>query len=109
VFYLGSITAASGGYNNLQTGASGIGAFTIPTGVAELYLQPSASGLQFEMFQGVTGGTNTTAARGVFLDFANGGSINGPFHKIPKSSCVVGIYNAAGGFLSVRVYAAPNR
>ena len=109
MFYLGSITAASGGYNNLQTGASGIGTFTIPTGVAELYLQPSASGLQFEMFQGVTGGTNTTAGRGLFLDFSSGGGINGPFRKISGSSCVVGIYNAAGGYLSVRVSAAPSR
>lgn len=109
MFYLGSVTAASGGYNNLQTGASGIGTFTIPTGVAELYLLPSASGLQFEMFQGVTGGTNTTGPRGCFLDFSNGRTINGPFRKVPGSSCVVGIYNAAGGFLSVRVYAAPSR
>lgn len=109
MFYLGSITAASGGYNNLATGLSGIGTFTIPTGVAELYLVPSASGIQFEMFQGVTGATSTTAARGAFLNFSNGGTINGPFRKQPGVSCVVGIYNAAGGFLSVRIYSAPNR
>lgn len=107
--WLGSITAASGGYNNLQTGVSGIGAFTVPTGVRALYLQPSASGVQFELFHGVAGATNTTAPRGAFLDFANPGTINGPFRCVPGASVVVAIYNQAGGFVSCKVYAAPTQ
>lgn len=104
--FLGSITAASGGYNNLQTGVSGIGTFTVPTGTKALYLQPSASGLQFELFMGVTGPTNTIAPRGAFLDFGPN-SLNGPFRTIPGAGTVVAIYNAAGGFVSCRVFASP--
>lgn len=107
--FLGSITAASGGYNNLQTGASGIGTFEVPTGAAELWLQPSASGLQFEFFAGITGATNTTAPRGAFLNFGSNGAMNGPFRKVPEAGCVVGIYNQAGGFVSCKVYVAPRR
>jgi len=106
MLFLGSITGASGGYNNLATGASGIGTFTIPTGTRELYLVPSASGLLFEVF-GCSGATNTTAARGAQL---NGpGVINGPYRVMPGPGVVVGIYNSAGGFLSVRVFAGGPR
>lgn len=104
MLWLGTITAASGGYNNLATGLSGIGAFSIPPNVKALYLVPSASGLTFELFQ-ATGATNTTAARGAQL--TGPGVLNGPFRtlNLPNTGVVVGVYNSAGGFLSVRVYA----
>lgn len=104
MFYLGTITGASGGYNNLATGHSGIGTFSIPTGTRALYLVPSASGLAFELFA-AGGATNTTAGRGAQL--TGPGVINGPFRPVTGGGIVVGIWNAAGGFLSVRVYAAP--
>lgn len=102
MLWLGTVTAASGAYNNLQTGHSGIGTFTVPPGVKALYLHPSVSGLQFEIFA-ATGATNTTAARGAYL---NGNVSNGPF-RVPNcysGGIVVAIYNSAGSFQSVRVY-----
>ncbi len=108
--WLGSITAASGCYNNWQTGASGIGAFTIPKGVKAVWLQPSASGLLFEV--GSTG-LATDPTRGAALPYGPaGGAIgavpNAPFGplKAPgvEGGTVVAIYNTVGGFLSVKVF-----
>lgn len=109
--FLGAITGSSGAFNNQQTGASGVGAaWIIPTSVKAIYLQPSASGLQFEVFRGTgaTGSTyNTTAARGAFIGAAN--TLAGPFRVSGDCHTVVSIWNAAGGVLSVRVYAAPTQ
>jgi hypothetical protein len=113
VYYLGTITGASGAYSNQQTGASGIGTFFIPPAVRALYLMASASGVLFELgaSTGVTGAIGstfqTTAARGAQLDGPN--TIMGPFRCVstPNQSTVVSIFNSAGGFVSVRVYAAP--
>jgi hypothetical protein len=107
------MTAASGGYYNDRTGHSGIGTFTIPKNVKSLYLYPSASGLQF----GLSTATGTTA----FMTAGNGAPltapvvpggpnpVNGPFQVIGGnlSNVVVGVWNAVGGFISVRVFAAP--
>lgn len=106
--YLGAITGSSGAFNNQQTGASGVGAaWIIPTSVKSIYLQPSASGLQFETFRatGATGSTyNTTPARGAYIGAAN--VLAGPFRVAGDCHTVVSIWNAAGGVLNVRVFAA---
>lgn len=108
--FLGSITAASGAYNNWQTGASGIGAFTIPPGVKSLFLQPSASGLFFEI--GSTG-LATSDVRGALLPYgpAGGpilGNVNTPAgpYRTPSTdgNTVVALYNSAGGFISCKVF-----
>jgi hypothetical protein len=112
VNYLGTVTGASGGYNNQSTGNSGIAMpFHIPPGVKELYLVSSASGVLFELFYatGPSGSTfNTTTARGAQL--AGPGVISGPFrclHTSPDRYTVVSIFHAQSGFHSVRVYSAP--
>ena len=113
MYYLGTMTAASGGYYNDRTGHSGIGAFSIPKNVKALYLFPSASGVQF----GLSTATGVTA----FMTAGNGAPLaapvtpggpdplNGPFLVIGGNSgnVVVGVWNAVGGFISVRVFAAP--
>lgn len=111
--WLGSITAASGAYNNWQTGVSGIGAFTIPPGVKSLFLQPSASGMYFEIG---TSGIATDPTRGAILPYGPAagailGNVNvaaGPF-KVPNvagaaGGTVVSIYNSVGGFVSCKVF-----
>lgn len=110
MYYLGSITGASGGYSNQQTGASGIGTFLIPPGTKSLYLVPSASGLLFELgaATGPTGATfQTTLARGAQLDGPN--LISGPFRCAggPSQYTVVSIFHNQAGFISCRVYASP--
>ncbi len=106
MYFLGSITGASGAYSNQQTGASGIGVFQIPPSIRSIFLVPSASGVLFELgtATGATGGTfQTTVARGAQLD--GPANISGPFRTIPGTYTVVSIFNAAGGFVSVRVFA----
>lgn len=108
MFYLGTVTGASGAYSNQATGLSGIGTFAIPTGTRELYLAPSASGILCE----IAGASHmTTAARAAQLNFApaGGGIINGPYRVPPGGNPTVAIYNSAGGFVSVRVYAGGPR
>jgi hypothetical protein len=108
--YLGTITGSSGVGSNVATGPSGLGTFTIPKGVKSLFLQPSASGMLFEV--GSTG-LATDPTRGAFLpySFAAGAvasvpnSPAGPF-RAPgvDGGTVVSVYNTVGGFISVRVY-----
>lgn len=110
MYYLGSITAASGGYYNSATGLSGIGAFSIPANVRALALVPSASGLSFAM-SAATGATAfMNAGNGAPLVAAAIGGyanpINGPY-KVIGPNVTVGIWNSVGGFISVRVYAVP--
>lgn len=108
MFYLGTITGASGAYYNNQTGASGIGTFSIPPSTRALYLVPSASGTTF-LLSAATGVTGfISAANGAQL--SGPGVINGPFRPVAGTNfqnVTVGIYNSAGGFVSVRVFAAP--
>lgn len=109
MYYLGTITAASGGYYNEVTGASGIGTFAIGPSVKSLYLVPSASGLGFVL--SVATGTTAfvTAANNAPLSapVVPGGPnpVNGPFRTICGQNVKVGIWNSVGGFISVRVYA----
>lgn len=108
MYFLGSITGASGAYSNQQTGASGIGTFVIPPSTQSVYLMPSASGVSFELgaASGTTGSTfQTTLARAAQLD--GPGLISGPFRVAKGSNCVVSVFNPAGGFVSVRVYSSP--
>lgn len=102
--YLGTVTGASGSYYNNTTGASGIGAFTIPNSVRALYLEASASGLRFEIgvATGVTAFTSFT--RGAQL--TGPGLLNGPFRAYGEN-IVVGISHNQAGFISCRVFAAP--
>jgi len=102
MYWLGTITGASGSYNNLATGLSGIGAFAIPPSVRSLYLMPSASGLAFELSSATGISFQTTAARSAQLAGPN--VISGPF-RVQGENVVVAIWNAAGGFVSCRVYA----
>lgn len=105
MYFLGSISGASGAANNQQSGG-----FDIPVGTKALYLMPSASGIQYEfgVHTGSTGATfKTTDQRGAFLDGPN--LVSGPFHVVQngQAHAVVSIYNLTGGNVSVRVYAAP--
>lgn len=104
MYFLGSITGASGAYSNVQTGVSGIGTFAIPAGAKSLYLVASASGLKFEL--GGASGFQTTALRGAPL--AGPDVLNGPF-RVPAGApgTIVSIFNSAGGFISCRVYSSP--
>ena len=111
MYYLGTMTAASGGYYNNVTGASGIGTFSIPVNVRSLYLVPSASGVGF-LLSAATGTTafvndRNNAPLNAPIAGAVSNPINGPFQVIAGTNITVGIYNAVGGFVSVRVYAAP--
>lgn len=116
MYFLGTISGASGGYNNQSTGNSGIAIpFFLPPSVKAVYLVPSASGVLFEMFiaTGPSGSTfNTTKARGAQI--AGPGVISGPFRCIQSNAptgyqqfTVISIFHDQAGFHSVRVYAAP--
>lgn len=110
MYYLGTVTAASGGYYNHVTGNSGIGIFNIPANVKALYLVPSATGLAFAMSVATGITAFMSAGNGApLISAAAGGEnpVNGPFQAISGSNVKVGIWNAVGGFISVRVYAAP--
>lgn len=106
MYFLGSISGASGAANNQQAGG-----FPIPPGTRALYLVSSAAGVLFE-FGGHTGSTGatfqTTQGRGALIDSTG---IYGPFScvvsPVPGVQTVVGIYNTTGGNVSVRVYASP--
>jgi hypothetical protein len=110
VYYLGSITAASGAYYNDRTGVSGIGAFTIPPSIKALYLAYGGSGLTGLSFL-LSTATGVTS----FITAANGapvpavGTIGGPYPTVHSvgGNIKVGVYNPNGGFISVRVFAAP--
>src|SRR5215471_4615628 len=107
MYFLGSISGASGAANNQQSGG-----FDIPPGTKSLYLVSSAAGVLFEFgsHTGSTGATfQTTDRRGALIDSTG---IYGPFPVIPNNPIhntrtVVGIYNTTGGNVSVRVYASP--
>ncbi len=109
MYFLGSISGASGAYYNNVTGVSGIGAFSIPPSVKAIYLVPGTTGIAFAL--GAANGPTSflNAVNGAPLYGASGhlaGSINGPFRVIGPN-ITVGIYNALGGFVSCRVFAAP--
>jgi hypothetical protein len=104
MYFLGTISGMSGAYNNLMTGVSGVGSFTIPRATRQLYLVPGASGINFEF--GVATTFQTTAVRSARLKFISGEEINGPFecHGGPDGSAiVVSCYQAVAGW-SVKVY-----
>ncbi len=96
--FLGALTGASGFATSSATGISG--PLAIPAGVKRVYLQPSASGLYFEI--GSTGltVTPTSSDRGAQLQ----GGLNGPF-AVPGVSAgtVVSIFSN-NGVVSVRVF-----
>ncbi len=54
MYFLGTISGASGGYYNNVTGVSGVGAFSIPPHVKAFYLQPSHSGINFGLSPATT-------------------------------------------------------
>lgn len=105
MYFLGTISGASGAYYNNTTGVSGIGAFTIPANAKSLYLTygASLSNVTFA-FSNATGVTS-------FLNSANGapvppfGTIGGPYRVTQGTK--VGIYNPNSVFVSVLVFAAP--
>ena len=101
MYFLGTISGMSGAYNNLLTGVSGIGTFTIPAAAKRLYLEPSASGIRFEF--GVATSFQTTAARGRLLRTAVGDFENGPYGCDTGPVHVVSCYFPGTGW-SVRVY-----
>lgn len=106
--YLGTITGSSGSCSNAWTGPSGIAApFAIPPGARRLWLQPSASGVKFEIASATGISFQTTAARAAQLAGPN--VMNGPF-PLGRTDwpSVVAVYNDAGGNVSVRVYADAN-
>ena len=107
MFYLGTVTGASGAYSNQTTGGSGGLPFSLPTGLRELYLAPQQSGILFEL----SGASYaTTAARSAQLNFApaGGGVINGPYRVPPGGNPTVMVYSTQG-LVSVRIYAGGPR
>lgn len=110
MYYLGSITAASGGYYNNATGVSGVGTFAIPNTVKRLYLAYAGSGLTglSFAFSTATGATSfMTALNGAPLPAP--GTLAGPYRVVngPGGNVLVGVYNSVGGFVAVKVWAAP--
>lgn len=103
MYFLGAVTGLSGAYSNYQQ-PSGSTGFVVPPGVRAVYLEPNATGVQFEI--GVASGTAflTDAGRGAHLVGPN--QYNGPF-RTPRTDnpCTVSIYNGTGATVSVRVYA----
>lgn len=105
MYFLGTVSGASGSYNNRTTGASGVSAFTIPPNTKSLYLMPQASGLFFELGAATGISHVTSAVRGAQLAGPN--TINGPYRCASGENVSVAIYNSAGGFFSCRVYSSP--
>lgn len=104
--YLGTISGASGGFNNMS-GPSGVQVALLST-KGLFYLVPSQSGIGFEFF-GATGGTNTTAQRAAPLN----AGLNGPFRAPPNGGVtdagfVCGVYSS-NGTVSVNVYWTPSQ
>lgn len=107
MYWLGSISGASGAYYNNRTGVSGIGAFSIPTGLkGAFYLEPSASGCRF-LLSAATGVTNFVQADGLNTAQLQGpGILNGPFRFAGQP--VIGVFNGGATQYSVRVFGAPS-
>lgn len=108
MYFLGAVTGSSGSCSNAWTGpsgglASGVGFFTIPQGVRAVYLQPSASGVQFEIGTATGISFQTTLARSAQLQDAK---LSGPF-RVGRTDypSVVAIYNNTGGTVSCKIYA----
>ena len=110
MFFLGTITGASGAYYNNVTGVSGFGAFSIPVSAKSVYLVPSASGLQFCMgvATGPTGPGPNFANLNNTAQLAGPGQINGPFRLPPTNyPTILGIYAQGATLYNVRVFGAP--
>jgi hypothetical protein len=105
MYFIGSISGASGAYNNRTTGNSGVHAFTIPAHVKSLYLVPQQSGLKFELGAATGISFLTSAARAAQMSGPN--VINGPFNCIDGGNVVVSIYWSGAGFCSCQVYGSP--
>lgn len=108
MFYLGSISGASGSAYNWSGGASGFANFAIPAGSKALYLEGSASGLRFAL-SAATGYTAFLATGGAIgsAQLAGPATLQGPFYRIPGANCTVGIYTSTATQYSVKVFGAP--
>jgi hypothetical protein len=106
MYYLGSISGASGAAYNWSGGVSGFANFRVPAGVKALYLEPSASGLRFALSAatGYTGFLGTGAGLGAAI--MQNVALHGPYRRL-GDNCSVGIYSAGATQYSVRVFGAP--
>jgi len=107
VYYLGSISGASGAAYNWSGGVSGFANFAIPRHTKALYLETSASGTRFLLSAatGYTGFLNTGAGlAGANLQAA--GVLYGPFYRAAGTDVAVGVYNGGVTQYSVRVFGA---
>jgi hypothetical protein len=114
MFYVGSITGLSG-----AIGPSGPAVLVLPPGTKSVYLQGSASGIQWSMgvasgsWKGATNPPNLSGyapGPGSTVNLDGPGLVSGPFrviHNPNVSATVVGIYNPGLGTVSVAVFASP--
>lgn len=107
MYYIGTVTGTSGACYNDVTGPSGIGTFSIPTGIRALYLVPSASGVDFAMGHLATNFGATGLAQGRGAQLTGPGVINGPFRIVQGNAVRVAVMHNQAGFVSVRVFGAP--
>lgn len=102
MFLIGSISGSSGSFNST---------FTLPKGARYTYLNPSISGLSYQLggaggFSSPSGTLQTTPAQSVPLGAA--GLSNAI--RVPRvdGNLLVAIYNPIGGSVSVQVYGESN-
>lgn len=107
MYYLGSISGASGAAYNWSGGVSGFAGFSVPLGAKALYLEGSASGLRFALSAatGYTGFLGTGGAVGS-VQLAGPATLQGPFYRTPGANCMVGIYTSTATQYSVKVFGA---
>lgn len=108
MYFLGTISGASGAYYNNVTGLSGVGAFSIPPNIKSVYLQPSHSGISF----GFSIATGTTS----FMNATNGArlvgpdTLCGPYRIISGAGMAaptIGVYAPGATQYSVRIFGSP--
>lgn len=107
MYYLGTVSGASGGAYNWSGGASGIANFTIPKYANALYFEPGVSGIRFALSHAT--GYTAFLSTGAGINAAQLGGptgVQGPFYKPPGLDTSVGFYFSNSTQYSVRVWAA---
>lgn len=107
MFYIGTISVASGSFANNWTGASGGSCFRVPAYGKNLYFQPNVPTGQFQ-FNTATGiSFRASPTQAAYWGAGSENQAAGPF-PIPRTdNFVIGVYSGAGPCV-VLVYVDPN-